>query len=142
LENAIVFFAEDVENPIASQEEKYNQWLMDVATSENKIIENISYIFCSDDYLLDINIKHLNHDYYTDIITFPYKEGDFIESDIFISTDRVAENAQEYGETFENELKRVMVHGILHLIGYKDKSPEQSEKMRAKEDEYIARFGL
>lgn len=140
MEYPIFFFAEDVESPIVDNEEKYAKWLMDIAKSENKSIENLTYIFCSDEYLLDINIKHLDHDYYTDIITFPYKEGDIIESDIFISTDRVADNAQEYGDTFDNELRRVMAHGLLHLIGYGDKSPESAAIMRSKEDECLSFF--
>jgi|JI7StandDraft_1071085.scaffolds.fasta_scaffold33042_3 rRNA maturation RNase YbeY len=126
--------------PFAGLEDQYSQWIANIARQENKTINYITFIFCSDDYLLDINIKYLNHDYYTDIITFPYKEGDDIESDIYISVDRVKENAEDYQESFENELLRVMAHGVLHLMGYGDKNPEMSNIMRAKEDECIQLF--
>jgi probable rRNA maturation factor len=126
--------------PFAGREDEYRQWIQNIAKQENKTINYITFIFCNDDYLLDINIKYLNHDYYTDIITFPYKEGDDIESDIYISVDRVKENAEDYQESFENELLRVMAHGVLHLIGYGDKTPEQSTIMRAKESQYIESF--
>jgi probable rRNA maturation factor len=136
----ISFHTEDVDHPFADKEEQYISWLLSVAKHENKTIENLTYIFCSDEYLLDINIKHLGHDYYTDIITFPYKEGDTIQSDMYISTERVADNAQEYGETFDDELRRVMVHGLLHLMGYGDKRKEDVAVMRDKEDEYMGKF--
>jgi len=131
---------ENVEHPFLQNENSYVQWLTYVAKSEQKIISQLTYIFCSDDYLLDINIKYLGHDYYTDIITFPYKEGDEIESDLYISLDRVKENADEYNVSFDNELKRVMVHGLLHLMGYADKSEEEITQMRQKEDYYISTF--
>ena len=118
----------------------YSHWLSAVALAENKYISKIDYIFCSDAFLKQINIEYLNHDYYTDIITFPYKEGDNIESDIYISTDRVKENAHDYGVAFEEELRRVMVHVLLHLIGYYDVTDEESALMRVKEDFYIADF--
>lgn len=126
--------------PFADQEDQYRLWIETIAKEEHKSINYINFIFCSDDYLLDINIKYLNHDYYTDIITFPYREGDDIESDIFISVDRVKENAEDYHETFDNEMLRVMAHGVLHLMGYGDKNPEMSTIMRAKENECIQLF--
>ena len=127
----ISFFTEDnVAHPFPENEADFIKWLSNVAKEENKSISTLNYIFCSDDYLLDINIKYLGHDYYTDIITFPYKEGDELESDMYISLDRVRENAH----------KRVMVHGLLHLMGYGDKSPDQSKIMREKEEHYIERF--
>jgi len=138
----ISFFTEDnVSHPFPENETDYIQWLSNVAKEENKSISTLNYIFCSDDYLLDINIKYLGHDYYTDIITFPYKEGDELESDLYISLDRVKENAVDFMVTFENELKRVMVHGLLHLMGYGDKSSEQIRLMREKEEDYIENFG-
>lgn len=98
---------------------------------------DINYIFCSDAYLLEINTLHLQHDYYTDIITFNYSELPTINSDIYISTDRVFENAQSLNIPFETELMRVMIHGLLHLCGYKDKTPDEQLQMRAKEEYYL-----
>ena len=114
-----------------------NQWLKLVAESEIKRIGDISIIFCSDPYILDINIKYLGHDYYTDVITFDYCEGNVLSGDLFISVDTVRENALTYGSTFEEELNRVMVHGLLHLIGYDDHTPEQQKVMRQKENYYL-----
>lgn len=116
-----------------------NSWLKEVIISEEKVPGNINYIFCSDEYLLDINKKFLSHDYYTDVITFDYCEDDVISGDIFISVDSVRDNAAHYGVTFERELDRVMVHGVLHLIGYDDHCDEDIAEMRAKEDHYIER---
>lgn len=127
-------------HPFEHLQDIYTSWLLDVARTEGKYINKLTYIFCSDDYLLDINIKYLGHDYYTDIITFPYKEGDEIESDLFISLDRVKENAEDYHVPFEDELRRVMVHGVLHLMGYGDKTENDSLLMRNKEDYYIKAF--
>lgn len=112
-------------------------WLKDVILSESKVLGDINIIFCSDDYLLDINRKFLSHDYYTDIITFDYCEGNMVSGDLFISIDTVRDNAQHYGATFERELNRVMVHGVLHLIGYDDHCEEDITEMRSKEDFYI-----
>jgi probable rRNA maturation factor len=112
-------------------------WLSNVALSENKNIETISVIFCSDDYLLSVNKEYLNHDYYTDIITFDYSVDTDISGDLFISIDRVKENATEFNVPFLNELHRVLVHGVLHLCGYGDKSPDEETLMRSKEDFYL-----
>lgn len=109
-------------------------WVLKILESENKIPGNISYFFCTDTYLLDINQKYLNHDTYTDIITFDYVEGKLISGDILISLDRVRENANSFQTGFKNELQRVMAHGLLHLMGYKDKTPEEQALMREKED--------
>ncbi|MBC7884608.1 MAG: rRNA maturation RNase YbeY [Saprospiraceae bacterium] len=138
--NISFFVEEDVSHPFPSDEPEYSKWLNSVAAEENKTISTLTYIFCSDEYLLDINLTYLGHDYYTDIITFPYKEGDIIESDIYISLDRIKENAEEFKVSFYNELKRVMVHGVLHLIGYNDKSEKEVITIREKEDYYIRRF--
>lgn len=116
------------------------RWLTGVVAGEQKRVGELSFIFCSDDYLLDINRRYLNHDYYTDVITFDYSEGDLIGGDIFISIDTVMVNAKEYVQTFENELYRVMVHGVLHLCEYKDHSDEEKQLMRAKEDYYLAQL--
>ena len=111
-----------------------------LVTNENRILGDVNYILCSDAYLLDINRQYLNHDYYTDVISFDYCEENVISGDIFISVDTVADNAKEYGTTFENELKRVMIHGVLHFVGYNDKSDEESKTMRAKENQYLSLF--
>ena len=104
----------------------------------NKITGNITIVFCSDEYLLEINKKFLTHDYYTDVVTFDYAEGSVVSGDILISIDRVRENAKEYKATFEDELRRVIIHGVLHLLGCKDQSIKERAKMRGKEDEALA----
>ncbi len=109
----------------------------DLIKSEKKNKGEISFIFCSDKYLLEINKEYLQHDYYTDVITFDYSENNIISGDIFISIDRVKENADTYKVSFENELYRVMLHGVLHLVGYNDKTKEEQKIMRQKEDEYL-----
>ena len=111
-----------------------NQWLKVVAESEIRKLGQISIIFCSDNYILDINMKYLQHDYFTDIITFDYCKGDRLSGDLFISIDSVRENARLYGVEFQEELYRVIVHGILHLIGYDDHTKAQKAQMRAKEN--------
>ena len=122
------------------REESYVSWIEGVIESENKKLEEISFIFCDDDYLLDINMKYLDHDTYTDIISFDYSVGNILQGDIYISTERVEENAREYNVSFEEELRRVIIHGVLHLCGYKDKSEEESSLMRLKEDEKLKLF--
>ena len=117
---------------------KNNAWLRLVAESEIRRIGNISIIFCSDNYILDINRKYLEHDYFTDIITFDYCEDDRLSGDLFISVDSVRENAIEYKTDFRDELNRVMVHGILHLIGYDDHTDEDIAVMRSKENYYLS----
>lgn len=114
-----------------------NRWLKLVAESEVRKIGDINIIFCSDPYILDVNIKYLGHDYFTDIITFDYCEGNLLSGDLFVSIDTVRENALYYGTDFENELNRVMVHGILHLIGYDDHNDDDIAVMRSKEDYYL-----
>ena len=117
---------------------KNNRWLKLVAESEIRRIGNISIIFCSDNYILDVNQKYLQHDYFTDIITFDYCESDKLSGDLFISVDSVRENSIEYGTEFEVELNRVIVHGVLHLIGYDDHSKSDIEMMRKKENYYLS----
>ncbi len=104
---------------------------------EGKNPNDINFIYCSDEYLLELNKSSLNHDYYTDIITFDYCEGKEVSGDLFISIDRVRENANEMNLTFEDELHRVMIHGVLHLCGYKDKTKKDAETMREKENFYL-----
>lgn len=115
-----------------------SSWLRLVAESEIRRLGDINIIFCSDNYILDINQRFLSHDYFTDIITFDYCQGDVLSGDLFVSVDSVRENAVEYGEEFQRELRRVMVHGILHLIGYDDHTAAQQKQMRQKEDYYLS----
>lgn len=121
-------------------EDRYSTWISDIIVSENKKEGDISYIFCDDEYLIKINSEFLAHDDYTDIISFDYSVGNELHGDIFISIERVRENASEFDQTFEIELRRVMAHGILHYCGYKDKSEADQSTMRMKEDEKIALF--
>lgn len=114
-----------------------NAWLKMVAESEVKNLGNICIIFCSDNYILDVNIKFLGHDYFTDIITFDYCEGNVLSGDLFISIDSVRENAEYYRTEFSDELNRVIVHGLLHLIGYDDHTDEEQKVMREKENYYL-----
>lgn len=134
----IYFFSEEIEFPDFNQE-LFSKWLFSVAKTEEVELENLNYIFCSDDYLLEMNKKHLNHDYYTDIITFPLSENP-IAADMFISLDRISDNAISLENSFENEFKRVLVHGLLHMIGYNDKDDSSKQIMRAKEDHYLNLF--
>lgn len=115
-----------------------NKWLKLVAESEIRKIGDIAIVFCSDRYILDVNIKYLQHDYFTDIITFDYCEGKVLSGDLFISIDSVRENASLYGAEFEEELNRVIVHGVLHLIGYDDHTEEEQKEMREKENYYLS----
>lgn len=132
----INFFAEDVDLPFFN-ESLVSEWLNSVCTKENKHLEEVSIIFCSDEYLLDMNNEYLQHDYYTDIITFDYCIDNQIVGDLFISVDRVKDNSSQNHVSFDNELLRVMVHGVLHLIGFKDKTDDEVKLMRLKEDEYL-----
>jgi len=123
--------------------DQVSQWLSGAAQDEGLTIRQINYIFCPDDYLLEINRKYLNHDYYTDIITFPLSPKNHpLEADIFISIDRVKENAATLHVNFHTELRRVMIHGLLHLAGYDDHDPEQQKRMRAREDHYISKYTI
>lgn len=108
-----------------------------IASDFGYAINRIDYVFCDDEFLLEINRKSLNHDYYTDIITFDYNEDQSIESEIYISIDRVKDNAKNYNEAFHVELYRVILHGALHLVGFKDKTKKEKEKMRSMENKYI-----
>lgn len=132
----VSYFTEDITFPFKLKR-LTSKWLKFVAHSEARRLGDISIIFCSDQYILEVNRKYLNHDYYTDIITFDYCEGDLLSGDLFISIDSVRENAAFYGTAFENELNRVIVHGVLHLIGYDDHTEEEIALMRSKEDFYL-----
>ena len=114
---------------------KISRWIGEVTKIfANRRVGEIAIVFCSDNYLLEINKRFLSHDYYTDVITFDYTEGATVSGDILISIERISENSAEYRVTFEEELHRVMIHGILHLLGYKDSSEEERKEMREKED--------
>ena len=132
----ILFNVEDVAFELAD-EQKITAWIEQIVTLEHKRIKSISYIFCSDNYLHEMNMEYLNHDTLTDIITFPYAKSP-IEGDIFISIDRVKDNANDFGVPFETELHRVLIHGVFHLCGYKDKTAAQQKLMRQKEDTALA----
>ena len=128
----ISYFLEDT-NFKFNTRRRTSRWLKSVAEIENRSIGEINIIFCSDPYILDLNIKSLNHHFFTDIITFDYCEGDILSGDLYISVDTVRANAEFYNTDFDNELYRVIVHGLLHLIGYDDHSDEEIAVMRSKE---------
>lgn len=133
----ISFFFEDISPTPNFDSEFLVSWISKVVESEKKELGEISYVFCSDEYLLEMNREHLNHDYYTDIITFDYCFENFVSGDLFISIDRVLDNAKQFSSDFKDELDRVCVHGVLHLCGYKDKSDADEILMRQKEDEKL-----
>ncbi len=135
----IHYIAKDISIPVISKK-KINIWIKETAVVYGKKTGEIAYIFCSDESILEINKQYLNHDYYTDIITFDYSENNLISGDIFISIDTVKSNAEEFGEDFNTELHRIMIHGILHLCGQDDKTHELRIEMTRKENIAIANF--
>ena len=137
----IEFYNEDIDFPDVNVE-NIVRWIGKIIYNYSRIEGDLTFIFCSDNYLLEINKQYLQHDYFTDIITFNYNENEVISGDIFISLDTVKSNAEEYKVTFFNELLRVIVHGILHLIGFDDKTSEQKKIMREKENEALNLFHL
>jgi probable rRNA maturation factor len=140
--SAITFRVEENLDFSLEKETKIKSWIKKVAKQEGKTTGNISYLFCTDEYLLNINRQFLKHDFYTDIITFDYSNDKKIEGEIFISTDRVKENAGTFKQPFQKELMRTIIHGVLHLCGYKDKSTADEKKMRAKEEEALSLIAL
>ena len=134
----INFFVEDIEFPSFIEEQKLKKWIKTIIEQQDKKIGEISYVFCSDEYILKINQEFLNHHYYTDIISFDYSKKDRISGDIYISLDTVKANAKDYKQTYEKELMRVIIHGILHLCGQKDESPEEFLQMKEKEEAALA----
>ncbi|TDO01272.1 rRNA maturation RNase YbeY [Sunxiuqinia elliptica] len=136
---SINFYFEDIEE-FQLDQPKTIEWIKNSIQKEGKNTSEISFIFCSDDYLLDINRQYLDHDYYTDIITFDYVEGDDVSGDVFISIDRVRENAETFQVSFQNELNRIIIHGVLHLLGYKDKEADEKKIMTGKEDYYLGDY--
>jgi rRNA maturation RNase YbeY len=136
----VSFFSEGIDfkavNPL-----KTKKWIKNASISEGYEVSQLNYIFCSDEYLLEINKQYLDHDYFTDIITFDNSEEDNkLEGDIYISVDRVRENAETFHSDFDTELRRVLIHGLLHLAGYEDSDEALKKAMRAKEDEYLGLF--
>jgi rRNA maturation RNase YbeY len=128
------FFEEGI-NAKLKQRRRIRQWVLNIAATKGFQIRSLNYVFCSDDYLHAINLTYLKHDTYTDIVTFDQSEEDHaIEGDVFISVDRVSENAHEQGEDYPTELLRVIAHGLLHLCGYSDKTAADKKRMRAEED--------
>lgn len=130
----LLFYNEECDIPDFFNEERVKQWLQAVANDYSFKLGTISFIFCSDEYILDINRRYLNHDYYTDVITFDYREGKTLSGDVFISLDTVQSNALVFSTTYEDELHRVIVHSVLHLIGFKDKTDVDAREMRLNED--------
>jgi len=122
------------------EEKRLKEWIAEAVAAEEFLVGEINYVFCTDEYLHKINLQYLNHDTYTDIISFDYRVGKQLHGDIFISVDRVRENATKFEVDFNSELLRVLIHGILHFCGYKDKLDNEVNVMRAKEDYYVARY--
>ena len=138
---AVTFFNEGTDMPSINKTNIRN-WIKQVAELHGKRAGNIAYIFCDDEKIIDVNRQFLKHDYYTDIITFDYTEGDKISGDLFISLDTVRTNAEQFAQTYERELHRVIIHGILHLCGINDKGPGEREIMEAEEERALALIGM
>lgn len=136
--SSIEFFFEDI-SPFETNQDFIKNQVQQLIREEERESGDITVILCSDDYLMEMNKKHLQHDYYTDIITFNYVEESLISGDLFISADRIKDNAAKFGVTFLEELYRVIFHGVLHLIGYNDKAEEEQKMMRQKENYYLAK---
>ena len=135
----IQFIYEDVAAP-ALEKIQVKRWINAVAHVYGKKCGDIAFVFCTDERILEVNKQYLQHDYYTDIITFDDVEGNVINGDIFISVDRVKENSIEFQTSFGNEIHRIIIHGVLHLLGYKDKAPKDKRLMTEKEDLYLKLF--
>lgn len=135
-EKPIYFHNESIDFKVVN-EQKVLSWIEKTILEESFSLGNLNFIFCSDDYLLNLNKEYLNHDTYTDIVTFNYCENNIISGDLFISIDRIKDNSTQLKLSFNSELNRVIIHGVLHLIGYNDKTPEEILEMRAKEDFYL-----
>ena len=134
---AIYFSSENIKFDLRGKL-KVNKWITDLIKAQNKKVGDISYLFCDDAYLIEVNRTYLDHDTYTDIITFDYVEDDTISGDILISVERVKENAQLFNTTFDQELHRVIIHGVLHLLGQGDKTETEAAQMRKKEEAALA----
>ena len=134
---AIFFSTENIDFELAD-EPKVKKWILAVVGAQGKRVGNLNYLFCDDSYLINVNRTYLNHNTYTDIITFDYVEGSVVSGDILISVERVRENATLFNSSFEQELRRVIIHGVLHLLGQADKSDEDAAEMRRKEESALA----
>ena len=137
----ITYQTEDISMPSIKKRET-TEWVKQVASSYGKKVGEIAYIFCSDEKILEVNRQYLEHDYYTDIITFDYTEGNRISGDLFISLDTVRTNAEQFDQAYERELHRVIIHGILHLCVINDKGPGEREIMEAEENKALALINL
>ncbi|PRY14997.1 rRNA maturation RNase YbeY [Pontibacter ummariensis] len=138
MDHPIEFFSEDIEFELENPEQ-VSEWITTVIEQHGQELSNLTYVFCSDDYLHEINVEYLDHDTLTDIITFNNADEEgIIEGDIFISVDRVRENAQDLGTAFKDELHRVIIHGVLHLLGFRDKTEEEETLMRKQEDSSLS----
>ena len=135
----IQYIAEGVKIPLI-EKTKLSHWIKETAAGYDRKVGEIAYIFCSDEKILEMNKQYLNHDYYTDIITFDYSEGAVISGDIFISIETVSSNAAEFNVSFEKELRRILIHGILHLCGQDDQTPELRQEMTQKENQALIRY--
>jgi rRNA maturation RNase YbeY len=133
----IQFFVEQIRFKLPNPR-KTSSWIKAAIKKEKATLGSISYVFCSDEFLRELNIQYLNHKTYTDIITFNYSSNNIIEGEIYISIDRIMENAEKFRVEFNTELRRVIIHGVLHLIGYNDKSKTEKALMRKKEDSYLS----
>lgn len=134
---AISFSTENI-NFNLKDKTKVKKWISDIIKAQSKKVGDIGYLFCDDAYLINVNQSYLNHDTYTDIITFDYVEGDVVSGDIMISVERVKENAAIFNTSFDQELHRVIIHGVLHLLGQADKSESEAAEMRKKEEMALA----
>lgn len=136
-EPIVEFSSEEIEFEL-NNEQSATEWLLKIIERAGCVLRSLNFVFCSDEYLHRLNVEYLDHDTLTDIITFPYASPPDIEGDIFISIDRVRDNASDFNVSFEQELHRVMAHGVLHLCGFGDKTPAEQKTMRSKEDEALA----
>lgn len=137
----IQYIAEEIELPTL-EKRNISRWIKEIAADYGKKVGEIAYIFCSDMRILEVNKQYLNHDYYTDIISFDYSEANIVSGDIFISIDTVKSNAEEFSQSFTNELHRIIIHGILHLCGQDDKTPELRLEMTRKENVALSKLSL
>lgn len=137
--NKINFYNEEI-NFTLKNKTKIRQWINSCTAAEQREIGEVTYLFGNDDYVLSANRQYLNHDYLTDILTFDYSEGGVLQGDVIISIDRVKDNAKQFGVSMENELLRVIIHGILHLCGYKDKTKKEAAVMRSKEESCLQKY--
>jgi rRNA maturation RNase YbeY len=137
-----LFIHHIIDNYNTPEDQEIIAFLQKLIEKEHFVVGNINIIYTDNSEILDLNKNYLDHHYYTDVITFDYNEGQTLNGDIYISLDKVSENSQDYGTSFYNELLRVVIHGVLHLIGYKDKTDEEIQQMRSKEDLYLDQFYL